>query len=127
MEILEPAKSTSALVISEDSFILRVRVPSQTTGTDIKVKILVNGEELHKQNIQPGIAIPIQIPLEKEGEYTVSAIAVSDGVESAPETRKITFRDLKPDRPNLIFSESALKGTGMLRPAFSLPTKMLST
>jgi WD40 repeat protein len=123
IRIVEPEASANPIEVSEESLFLRVLVPSGTAGRDIKVKILVNGEERHKQDIQPGLELPINIALDEDGEYTISAISIADGVESAPETRKIKYVNPKPEKPNLFFLGIGIKGYKNLEPGLEFADK----
>ncbi len=123
VKIVEPEESANPIEVSVDTVLLKVLVPQTTTGTNIKVKILVDGEEVHKQNVQPGVPSPVQVPLEKEGDYTITAVAISDGVESQPQMRKIRFRDPRAKLPNLIFLGVGIKGYKNLHPGLRFADK----
>ena len=116
IRILEPEESPNPTSISAESLLLRVLVPSSTEGQEVKVKILLNGREWHKQDIQPGLDTPINIALDEDGLYTITAISIVDGVESAPQTRRIKYVNPKPSTPNLFFLGIGIKGYKNLQP-----------
>jgi WD40 repeat protein len=121
VEILTPAQSPAPFEVTEDYVNLSVKV--NATGAGTKVRALVNGSLRHEQNAEPGIPFPIQVPLDNEGENIVTVIASSGGLDSIPQTRRVTFRNLSPERPNLIFLGIGISGYSKFDPKLQFADK----
>lgn len=123
IEILEPSESDTPIAVTEQYFIMTVRIPAGTPGRNFKVRILDNKGEPQTQTIQPGEGTEITRLLVEEGQYVINVIAIVDGVESTPQVRRVIYTNSRPPRGNLYFLGIGVKGYTRLQPGLQWADK----